>query len=237
VAFAAAVNSVLVAAAHTPVGAVADALAYLWLAAYVAIFFPAAAVPTATLMAASYGAGLLAGGLPGLQSAWAVITVSLIALAAALARASRMMRRSIATDELTGALNRRGLQAVAGTLRARRRRCRERHAVAVLDLDGFKAINDGRGHHVGDQLLAEASAAWRGALRGADVLARTGGDEFVVVMPGTSADEAERVLERLRVAYPVAWSAGVTSWAPAEEPLTSCLQRADRRLYEAKAGR
>jgi diguanylate cyclase (GGDEF)-like protein len=91
-------------------------------------------------------------------------------------------------------------------------------------------------HPADNRLLAEAADAWRAALRGDDFLARTGGDEFVLVMPRTPPEQAEAVLERLRGAHPVRWSAGVTAWRPGES-LESCLARADARLYAAKAVR
>jgi diguanylate cyclase (GGDEF)-like protein len=224
-------NSLLVAYAHTPAGAIGDAVAYGWIVAYVAVFFPRAALPFAALTAAAFGAGLLAAGIPGLASAWAVISIATITEAAVLAWLSRAVRRNLATDALTGALNRPGLNAVA-----RRRRRDAQVAVAAIDLDAFRAVNSSEGHAGGDRLLAEAAAAWQGALRREDVLARTGGDEFVLLMPGTSETEAQRVLARLRAAHPVAWSSGVADWRP-EEPLAACLERADRRLYAAKAAR
>jgi GGDEF domain-containing protein len=68
------------------------------------------------------------------------------------------------------------------------------------------------------------------------VLARTGGDEFVLLMPDTDPAEAGAVLARLRAAHPVAWSAGVTGWGT-DEPLAACLERADRELYAVKHAR
>ena len=89
------------------------------------------------------------------------------------------------------------------------------------------------GHAAGDRLLSETTAAWRDDQ---DVLARIGGDEFVLVMPGTSPAQADAVLERLRQVHPAPWSAGVGRWRP-DEPLDACLQRADERLYAAKSSR
>ncbi len=229
-------NSLIVALSATLAGVVVDAFAYAWLVVYVAAFFPSVALWFAGVSSAGYGVALLASGIDGTATVWAVVTVSILALAAAVAHVSRALGHQLQTDELTGALNRRGLQAAAESLQPRSRRRADAVSVAVLDLDGFKAVNDERGHHAGDVLLVEASDAWRGALRNADLIARTGGDEFVVLMPDTSAGDAERVLQRLRDAHPVAWSAGVADWAP-DEPLDRCLQRADRRLYAAKAGR
>jgi diguanylate cyclase (GGDEF)-like protein len=224
-------NSLLLAYAHTAAGAIVDAFAYAWLVVYVAIFFPAAALPFAGLVAGSFGLALLAAELPRMGTAWAVISITAFTVAAVTARGSRIVRHHLQTDVLTGTLNRGGLRAAA-----RRRRGEKRIAVAAIDLDGFRAVNSREGHAGGDRLLAEAAAAWRRALRGHDVLARTGGDEFVLIMPRTSTDEAAGVLDRLHAAHPVAWSAGVASWRPGET-LDTCLERADRRLYAAKAAR
>ena len=224
-------NSLLVAYAHTAAGAIADAVAYGWLVLYVAIFFPAAALPFAGLAAGSFGLALIVAEIPRMGTAWAVISITAVTVAAVTARGSRIVRRHLQTDVLTGALNRGGLRAAA-----RRRRGEKRIAVAAIDLDAFREVNSREGHAGGDRLLADAAAAWRRALRGHDVLARTGGDEFVLIMPGTSTDEAAGVLDRLRAAHPVAWSAGVASWRPGET-LDACLERADQRLYAAKAAR
>ena len=228
-------NSLLVAHAHTTGGAIVDALAYAWLTIYVALFFPWASTAFSALCAAGFGIGLLAGDLPHMLAAWIVLTVTVLSLGELLARASRSVRGRLATDVLTGVLNRGGLHDAARRATRRSRRKTEALAVAALDLDGFKAVNDERGHATGDRLLVEASTAWRAALRRDDVLARTGGDEFVLLLPNTSAAEAVTILERVREAYPVAWSVGITDWRPGDT-LESCLERADRELYVAKRG-
>ncbi|HEU4973892.1 MAG TPA: GGDEF domain-containing protein [Baekduia sp.] len=232
---AATLNSVLVAFAHRSGGAMADGLAYLWLTAWVALFRPRWAGRFAGLCAAGFGAGLLASDVPRMAAGWLLLSLATWMLAVLGSRFSRSMRRHLRTDALTGALNRSGLAEIAERV-PRRRRDDEQVVVAALDLDGFKAVNDRDGHAAGDRLLADATAAWREQLRGGDVLARTGGDEFVLVMPGTSDAEAAAVLERLRRSHPVAWSAGLTRWRDGES-LERCLERADAQLYAAKAGR
>ncbi|WCB92633.1 hypothetical protein DSM104299_01330 [Baekduia alba] len=231
-----ALNSFLVTRAHTAGGAMADAFAYVWLTVYVAAFFPSAWAWFGALVAAGFGAGLLAAGLPGLFTAWLLLSLSVVTAGAVVSQVSRIMLGRMSTDHLTGTLNRSGLQEAARRMHLRRRRRERVVTVAALDLDGFKAVNDQRGHASGDRLLAEATAAWRDALRADDVLARTGGDEFIVLMPDTDPDEARAVLLRLRAAHPVAWSAGVTGW-DADEPLAACLERADRELYAIKHAR
>jgi diguanylate cyclase (GGDEF)-like protein len=231
------INSLLVTQAATTGGAVIDAFAYLWLAVYTAAFFPRLWLPFAALVSASFGIALSFTDLPGMFTAWLLLTISVMTAAAVVSQVSRMMQRGMSTDALTGALNRSGLAEAARRLHlGRRRRSSRDVTVAALDLDGFKAVNDQTGHAGGDRLLSDATAAWRAVLRHDDVLARVGGDEFIVLMPNTSTAEATAVLDRLRASHPVAWSAGLASWHT-DEPLEACIQRADRELYAAKHAR
>jgi diguanylate cyclase (GGDEF)-like protein len=104
----------------------------------------------------------------------------------------------------------------------------------VLDLDDFKQINDLRGHVIGDRVLAELGCSWLERLRTGDILARHGGDEFVLLLPATSPDGADAVLERLRVEdVPVTWSVGIAEWLSGES-LEECVARADADLYSVK---
>jgi diguanylate cyclase (GGDEF)-like protein len=228
-------NSVLVAFAATTGGAMGDALAYAWLTVYVGLFFPEAAVGFAALVAAGFGLGLIAADLPRMFTGWALVSVTILTLALALRRVAHVVRWNVNTDPLTGALNRTGLEALVQRIGPRNRR-RDAYVVGAIDLDGFKGVNDRDGHRAGDRLLADATAAWREALRPEDALARTGGDEFVLLMPNTTEDEAAAVLDRLRRAHEVTWSAGVARWEP-DEAFDECLDRADRDLYAAKAAR
>jgi len=149
------------------------------------------------------------------------------------------LRESAGTDALTGLGN---LRAWRETLLSELARA-ERHGVplcvALVDLDGFKAFNDAHGHPAGDALLKRASAAWRDQLRHGDFAFRYGGDEFVLLLPGTDLEGAAPMVERVRLATPAGStaSAGVACWDRTESP-QSLIDRADRALYEAKhAGR
>jgi diguanylate cyclase (GGDEF)-like protein len=229
-------NSVLVAEASTKAGAVGDAIAYAWLTLYVAWVFPRYWAPFAVLVAAGFGGGLLVAGLGDMVAQWVVVALTMAAIGAVVSRVSLTVNRHLATDSLTGALNRRGLQSAADSALGRARRRSEQVTLAALDLDDLKSVNDADGHAAGDRLLAETTAAWRQMLRDQDVLARTGGDEFVLILPATSPDEADVVLDRLRAVHPASWSAGVARWRPGES-LEDCLERADERLYAAKTSR
>jgi diguanylate cyclase (GGDEF)-like protein/PAS domain S-box-containing protein len=145
-------------------------------------------------------------------------------------------------DPLTGLLNRRGFAAALTAHVARSRRYGPAGALLVLDLDGFKDVNDTHGHHAGDALLADVAAGLRERVRETDVLARLGGDEFAVLLPVETAAQAE-VVARALVAvvrergarHGVTASLGV---APVDATLADgdeLLVRADRAMYAAKA--
>jgi diguanylate cyclase (GGDEF)-like protein len=149
------------------------------------------------------------------------------------------------TDQLTGLPNRRHIldlldDALAATKAASSSLC-----VAVIDLDGFKAINDTHGHDAGDAALHHFAAVCRARVRPQDSLGRTGGEEFLLLLPEVRLNEAVRIVERIREAFPPAvlrnsglelaytFSAGVTEALPHDDR-SSILYRADRALYAAK---
>ena len=159
------------------------------------------------------------------------------------------LAEQIGTDPLTGCLNRRALET---RLRAEWRQAKRRGAtVAVLavDLDHFKTINDTRGHPFGDVVLQEHAGIMKATARDTDVVARTGGDEFVIVLPDTGWQGALTFAERLRRkvddfsfgaatgAIGLTISVGV-ALARGTDPVSPemLLQDADRSLYKAKTG-
>jgi len=157
----------------------------------------------------------------------------------------RRLSEEVATDALTQIANRRGLMQHFETERARMAREGGELAVGLLDIDNFKRLNDSLGHAAGDQALVALAEHVRKSLRPVDVVARFGGEEFVVLLPGTPLDEAQRVLSRLQRLLSaslfmhdgqevfVTFSAGVTAYR-AGEPLEDAMERADEALYEAK---
>jgi diguanylate cyclase (GGDEF)-like protein len=158
------------------------------------------------------------------------------------ARQIRRLDRQVETDPLTGLPNRRALQRALDE-------CVEAGveiAVLVLDVDHFKRVNDTHGHDGGDAVLREIARRLEGCVRSPDLVARTGGEEFAVLLPDTSIDAARTVAERIRgrvrnapivlgsASLAVSVSVGCAHGAASDE----LLRVADRAMYEAKrAGR
>ena len=138
-------------------------------------------------------------------------------------------------DPLTGLPNRRRLDVVLQSAVDRAQRTRSPLSVALLDLDNFKVVNDTLGHDEGDRLLLAVTHAWMSQLSPGDLLARQGGDEFVVVLPGSDRAQAFARVERLLAAMPAgsSCSAGVSDLGDADS-LNGLMRRADSALYEAK---
>ena len=157
----------------------------------------------------------------------------------------RRLSDEVSTDALTQVANRRGLQQAFEAESARAARDEALLAVGLMDIDNFKKLNDSLGHAAGDVALKSLATVVRDRLRPVDTVARFGGEEFVVLLPGIPADEAQQVLTRLQRALTaslfmhdgrevfVTFSAGVTAWRRGE-PLEVALERADEALYEAK---
>ena len=158
----------------------------------------------------------------------------------------RRLRSLALTDELTRLPNRRHLLGIADERVRGARQGTEPLSVLALDIDHFKRINDRLGHEVGDRVLHRVATACRESLRHDDVIGRTGGEEFVVVMPAADAKVAVEVAERLRAAVErVDWSdldpalrvtvsVGAAQWAPGDDGFASLARRADDSLYRAK---
>jgi diguanylate cyclase (GGDEF)-like protein len=229
------VTSGVVAHAATHGGMMVAAFAYPWIAIYSAHFFPRRVViAQGLLISVGFGVGLLLSGLPHVGIYWAIVTVTIWSICLVLGRLSESLRRQADTDLLTGLLNRNGFLAAANREHAIAQRSGNPLTLALLDLDGFKQINDKRGHVAGDRVLAELGRAWRERLRTGDILARHGGDEFVLLLPATPPESAVSVLDRLRVEeLPVTWSVGIGEWL-AGESLAECVARADSHLYSVK---
>jgi diguanylate cyclase (GGDEF)-like protein len=123
------------------------------------------------------------------------------------------------TDALTGLFNRRQFFKLAGQEFERSRRYQAPFSVVTLDVDWFKKVNDTYGHDMGDQVLREMACRLRSGVRSVDVVARIGGEEFAILLPETTLEEAHQVAERLRAGFPARRSNGRGSRCPSRPAL------------------
>lgn len=188
------------------------------------------------------------------RALWLAIAVLGLTASAGLVVAWRALRRRrnlmdlALKDALTGAGNRRAITAYAMQQLEQARRMGLPLSLALIDLDHFKAVNDTHGHATGDEVLKAFARAAGDVLRGQDRLGRWGGEEWLLVMPGTTPDELPAVFRRLREGFSTAaipglptphgvtFSMGVAALTDTMHELPDLLALADRRLYEAKAG-
>ncbi len=170
---------------------------------------------------------------------------NLIGLALSNARLFRDVQEQARTDGLTGLLNRRTFAIHLQREVLRAKRYESRLSLAMIDMDGLKQINDKHGHLAGDAAIQETSRRIAQTLRTIDIAARYGGDEFAIILPNTSLEQAERVVVRLTQAassrpcfwneqeIPIRFSVGVCQL---EEDMTpnKLIEAADAALYAAK---
>jgi diguanylate cyclase (GGDEF)-like protein len=225
---------VMVAVAATERGLMMSSLGYTWTAVYVAFFFrPGAARLYAALMIAAFGLSLLWARAPTDVLVWVIISTMVWVAVAILTKLNARVRAEAHTDSLTGLLNRTGFAVAAARQRAMAARRGEPLALAVIDLDDFKLVNDRGGHAAGDRLLVDLAGIWTASLRPGDLLARFGGDEFVLMLAGAGEDQVDNLLARLARSHPASWTAGAVLCSD-EESLDEAIERADARLYAAK---
>jgi diguanylate cyclase (GGDEF)-like protein len=165
---------------------------------------------------------------------------------AALRRASERLRQLARTDELTGLYNRRFFLDQWRWEYERAKRYGRPLACLMVDVNGFKQVNDRLGHLAGDLLLKEVAKELKTALRQSDILARFGGDEFIIALPETGFEQAASVAEKLRqVAIhvpggtarqvaPIRLSVGVSEIEPTDHDPQDLIQAADESLYASK---
>lgn len=149
------------------------------------------------------------------------------------------------SDFLTGLANRREFFAVAEQERLRAARYGQCVSVAYMDLDGFKEVNDKLGHSAGDEILIDVANELRKNLRAIDVVARMGGDEFVILLPETDAPAARAAIEKLRGLlldlsksrnWPVTYSIGLVTFEQAPKSTDDMIGEADHLMYAVKRG-
>jgi diguanylate cyclase (GGDEF)-like protein len=229
------------------------AVYYVWMAILAALFCgPRLA---ATLIAASVAAfAIVLESRDNEFTAYYVLTFAAVVATTGLIigrlrdRVERLavgMANDARTDSLTGLLNRRGFDERYALEINRTKRNGEPLAVVICDLDRFKSVNDLLGHAAGDEALERTGEAILSAVRAVDAVARLGGEEFAVILPGADADEAFRVAERIRLhlceefegdAVPLTASCGiaVTGDLPDGEGW-GLIRAADRAMYQAKS--
>lgn len=213
------------------------------------LFYAARAVAALT---AEAGSGLYPTGILGVPTfiegfVWMILTgFGLIVLTSEVLQTE--LARQATRDPLTDLLNRRAFSDAAERELARARRHGRMPAFVVLDLDHFKRLNDTHGHDAGDRMLMAFAATAASGLRRCDVLARFGGEEFVLMLPETDLAGALLVAERIRAsterlqvdaaagAVATTVSIGVAVAEPEDAGPDCVLRRADEALYEAKAG-
>jgi diguanylate cyclase (GGDEF)-like protein len=161
-------------------------------------------------------------------------------------RMAERMERLASIDELTGAFVRREFMAQAESHVERASRTGSHFAVAILDIDNFKAVNDGHGHAAGDRALSHFSSMVARGIRRGDIFGRLGGEEFAILFPATSRADAVALVNRLRLQVSAStlavphgevvytFSAGVDEYRTGET-LANLMARADAALYSAKA--
>jgi diguanylate cyclase (GGDEF)-like protein len=230
-----------------------DEMLYIWLALYAAYFFPVRqAAAQLALMSGAYLVVLLLSSQHDVVAGSWLTLVGVIFPAAALLRAVRDavtgLVRSLAeaarTDTLTGLKNRLALEHEIHVEVERTLRSEQELSIVVGDLDHFKAVNDELGHRAGDEALVRIGQILHTRRRAGDSVARTGGEEFTLLLPGASEHEAYLVAERLRVQVerdfadhpvPLTFSFGVATYPEHGRDADAVIEAADQALYAAKA--
>ena len=228
------------------------ALFYLWVVLFAIYFFTTRQVILQlTVIAVLYGTvlALTDSGTDGITR-WATLLGTFLVAWALVGllkvRGDRLVARladAARTDALTGLLNRRGFQEVFELELERARRSDRPVAIALVDLDHFKRVNDRLGHAAGDSALERTAGVLREAIRRIDTPARVGGEEFAVLLPEIDSPGAYAVAERLRsaverafgnAAVPLTASVGIVTFPEHGRSGQELLQAGDRALYAAK---
>ncbi|RKQ88047.1 diguanylate cyclase (GGDEF)-like protein [Solirubrobacter pauli] len=225
------------------------AIVYCWPVLWVASFYGTRATAAVVgWVGVVHGAALLAlADGAASPDRWVDVVVTVIVagvvvrvLAARNERLVAQLSTEARVDPLTQLHNRRGFDERLTAETARAMRDQSSLAAAAFDIDHFKRVNDEHGHEVGDRVLQWVAKTLAHATRGADVTARVGGEEFVVLLPGTGIRGAQELAERVRVAVergggpvPITISAGVAAQVPRDAD-HDLVESADRALYRAK---
>ena len=241
----------VLSAVHEP--ALSGQMLYIWLGLYAAYFFsPRQAAAQLAFMAGAYLAVLVATTPPDAVAAGWLKLVGILFPAAGVLRAVRdsvtelvsRLSEAALTDTLTGLENRLALDRELQAEVERSLRSDEPLSVVIGDLDYFKSVNDRLGHQAGDEALVRAAQVLLRFRRAADSIARTGGEEFTILLPGATEHEAYLVAERMRSAVErefhdgpavLTFSFGVATYPDHGRSADAVLEAADQALYAAKA--
>lgn len=212
------------------------AMPYVWIAMYTGYFH---SVPYLTMMLACGAVGhavalsLLGSGT--WASVWTYAAGTSIVAGGMVSYLVARLRSLAETDALTGLPNRRSWDERLTHHLTLADRLGYPLCVVMMDVDGFKRLNDSEGHAAGDAVLQTIAEDGNEVLRGTDVFARVGGDEFAMLLPGCDLESAGDIVRRMRSSMEarVTMSAGVASW-DGEETAEALLGRADAALYRAK---
>lgn len=166
---------------------------------------------------------------------WVVLMTVCVSLAYFVQALVLHLAQQATLDPVTGLMNRAGLAHVTESFERRAANGLPR-TIAVIDLDGFKEINDRQGHEAGDAILREVGEVLREHLRPTDAISRLGGDEFVLLLSRIDMDRAQTIVARVVEAFPVPASFGIADWG-LDQPFDESLALADAEMYRNKRHR
>lgn len=226
-----------IATAPMALGAAANLFGLVGLGAYVGIWFTARQAGLQMLLAIVVSAlgVVVREDRAQFLALWVTGILTAFTLSLLLHVLMRHQARLAGLDPLTGVLTRAGLATIIDRPTATSR-LRQPLSIAVLDLDGFKAVNDQQGHEAGDDMLRAVGEQLRHSTRETDVVARLGGDEFLIILGGTTAFRAEEIITRLVGHLPISASFGIAAWQPGAD-FDAVLRSADAAMYAQKPNR
>lgn len=223
--------------ASTPLDRAVWALPYIVYCSYAALWWPRrVALLFLAFIAVGYFVVLVhSGAMPSMLVTWLMVMSICTGLVLLLGYLVTHLLSIATIDPLTGLLNRTGLMTLLGLMPNSGRGILPR-TVIVIDLDDLKKVNDTQGHRAGDRVLHDFGQALRRTARADDVVARTGGDEFVVLLPATTLEQAHVFVQRLTASTDISWSSGISAWG-VDMTFDEAISRADVRMYQAKRDR
>jgi diguanylate cyclase (GGDEF)-like protein len=218
-------------------GQVLIGLGLVLLAVFAAAFRPPVGYAIILIVAiAGYSAATVVNSFESVRLVLFVVDGIVIGTSLMIHLLIQRQHRTLLVDPLTGVYNRRALEALAPAIAGAAERSGVPVSVGVVDIDNFKSFNDTYGHRAGDNLLIEVAKSWREASRRSDLVVRSGGDEFVIVLVGVKPGKATSVAERIPEPASGSWSVGFSLWDP-QEDIYEAIMRADHVMYRHKASR